>query len=337
MFDCKTIDISKVQFGELCSPGVRKVDRLIVDIDNIYHAAQKDNPTRSKGKNKEHIENLKASIASGIDYSQMPPVVIKSAKNVNGHITEYELIAGYHRLEAMRLLHIDSWVFDVYEIPSIDSHIGYEDALRTFQLSENNHSPSLSTSKEDAAKTVARLLSNKSSLIEPTAQSIMDYLDDYCSYMHYQTKCKVVREVTRSLQKNGIIVYNDILTYTATDVKDFLNQTTDLVNEGNYDMARDEYGWSVLEGYEYEFLMSSARKFAETQKKSYLSLHTKPPTEKYSVYDRRSNMTRKFEYLEDCLLKCFAYYQQNGKFPWYIKGFLPQVVSDGEKEYIDLK
>jgi hypothetical protein len=337
MFNPRTIDVTKVQFGEIQTPGVRQLDRLIIDIDNIYQAPLKDNPTRSKGKNKEHIENLKSSLMLGIDYSKMPPVVIKSAHNENGHITEYELIAGYHRMEAMRTLNLECWVFDVYEIPDTNSDVGFEDAIRTFQLFENNHTPSLGTSKDDAVSTVNRLLLNKSSLIDPTAQSILDYLNNYCSYMHYQTKCKVVREVTRALQKNGIVVYNDILTYTSTDVKDFLDKKTDLVSEGNYDMLRDEYGWSVLEGYEYEFLVNSARKFAETQKKSYLSLHTKPPTEKYSVYDRRTNMSKKFNYLENCLLKCFEYYQEKGEFPWYIKGFLPQVVSDGEKEYIDAK
>lgn len=336
MFDPRTIDVSKVQFGELKTPGVRMVDRLIIDIDNIYQAPQKDNPTRSKGKNRENVENLKASLSLGINYSQMPPVVIKSAHNHNGHITEYELISGNHRMEAMRILGIECWVFDVYEIPAIGSEIGYQDALRTFQLSENNHTPSLCTSKDDAVNTIVLLLSNKSLLIEPTETSIMEYLNNYCSYMHYQTKCKVIREVVRLLQKNGFAIHTDVVTYTAMDVKDFLVKKTDLVNAGEYDMHRDQYGWSVLEGYEYEFLMSSARKFAETQKRSYLTLHTKSPTEKYSVDDRRSNMVKKFEYLEDCLLKCFKYYETHGSFPWYTKGFLPQVVSNGEKEYIEI-
>jgi hypothetical protein len=125
-----------------------------------------------------------------------------------------------------------------------------------------------------------------------------------------------------------------VVTYTATDVNDFISKTTKYVVSGNYDHNLQMNGWSVLEGYEYEMMMNAIKKFGESGNESYFTLHTKSPTEKYGVVERRNKMIETFQNLEDSLLKVFDYYEKNGKFPWHIEGFLPQDVKSGESEYI---
>jgi hypothetical protein len=333
MFDPATIDPKKVTFKEIKSVGVRKIDRRMVNLNDIYHAPIKDNPTRSKGKNVPHIERLVNSLSLGIDYSLPPPILMENTRNEGGLITNHDPVACYHRLEALRKLGYSQWVFDIYQIPTDDS-ISFEDALRTLQLKENNHTPSLATTEDDVVKTISTLISHKSRLIQPEEDSIRDYVEEVCGLLHYQTKAKIIRDVIRRCQSNGVMVKSDVITYTSTDVKDFLSKKTDLLAGGEEDFKRNMYGWSVMEGYEYEILMNSIKRFAETDRESYFTLHTKSPTEVYSVEQRRAKMKNTFGHLESSLLKVFDFYSEHGRFPWQIKGYLPQLASNGEKEYI---
>ena len=40
----------------------------------------------------------------------------------------------------------------------------------------------------------------------------------------------------------------------------------------HFDVERDKFGWTVLEGYEYEYLTNALRKLDETDKGSYFLL-----------------------------------------------------------------
>lgn len=332
MFSPKSIDPSLVTFSNIKSEGVRFKNRDTIDFSNIWiPPLKKYNSVRSRGKNVSHIQNLENSLSQGIDYSKMPPAVIRKVRNENGVITEYELVTGNHRMEAMRNLGFDSWVFDLYEITG---DFNYEDAIRTFQLRENNFAPSLSSTEEDVVAVIVRLVAHDSKLVKPDEDSIRNYVEDVCTYLHAQTKSKIVRDAIRNLQKNGQTVYQDVITYTATDVRDFLQKETDLQAFGEFDFKRKKYGWSVLEGYEYEFLISATRKFSESGQESYFTIHTKSPTEKFSVNDRRTKMVNQFKTLETDLLKVFEFYQNNGRFPWQVVGCLPQDIAAGEKKYI---
>jgi len=335
MFDTTTLNPSEVTFDRFDTPGVKKTDRLIVNLSSIYVPAIKDNPVRKKGKDVVHIQKLVECFKDGISYSRCPPILTRQVRQMDGVIYEYELVCGNHRLEAFKNLGFEEWIFDVYEIPS-NSNVSYEDAIRTLQLAENNHEAQLPSTEDDVVNIICRLINRNSKLIAPEEDSIREYVDTYCSNMHHKTKSKVVCDVVRRLQKNGIAVYSDVVTYTASDVVDFVNKKTDLVTQGEYDDARNKYGWSVLEGYEYEYVMNAAKKFAETGRTSYFVCHTKSPTEKFPIDIKRQKMAGQFSKLEKDLIQVFKYHQKTGKFPWEICGFLPQNVKAGEKEFIEV-
>ena len=333
MFNTKTLDPKRVTFTEIHSPGVKYKDRFVINLDDIYNPPlKKDNSVRTSGKSASHIQRLENSFNNGIDYSMMPPVVRENTRIVEGKITKYELVAGNHRMEALRNLGYTEWIFDVYEIPS--GQYGYEDSVRTFQLKENDHKPSFSNSEADVVHTIVKLIAHSSKLVSPDEDSIRDYIDDVCQNMHGNTKHKVVKDVIRQLTKNGCTVYRDVITYTAQDVQDFLSKNTDYVSGGDFDFKRKKVGWSVLEGYEYEFLVNATKRFAETGIESYFTLHTKSPTEKYDVKERRKKMRQTFSDLEQAFIKVFHYYKQNGKFPWHTEGYLPQDIRGQEDKYI---
>lgn len=335
MFDTKTLDPLLVTFGQIISPGAKFKKRIVIKLDEIYvPPLKKDNSVRTHGKNVSHIQRLQNSLKNGFDYSKMPPVAREVSRIFDGKITKYELVAGGHRFEALRNLGFTEWIFDIYDIPCDD--YGYEDSIRTFQLKENDHAPSFANTEDDVVNTIVRLIAHSSKLVQPNEDSIREYINEVCSNMHGNTKAKIVRDSVRQLLKNGCNVYRDVITYTAKDVEDFLSKNTDYVCGGNFDFKRKKYGWSVLEGYEYEFLMNAARRYSEKGIESYFTIHTKSPTEAFDVNDRRQKMVQQFKSLEDSLVKVFEYYSKNGKFPWNIEGCLPQDIANKEEKYIKI-
>jgi hypothetical protein len=124
------------------------------------------------------------------------------------------------------------------------------------------------------------------------------------------------------------------VTYTAKDAFKWLDKNTSYSYSGEYDAKRQKYGWTVLEGYEYEYLVSAMKKYSETDRESYFVCHTRAPTEKNTLEDKREGMLNSFESLEDNLKKVFEYYQLNGKFPWNVEGFLPQDHKNKENNFI---
>jgi len=333
MFDINTLDPSKVTFGHYNTPGVKYIDRRNIDLSKIRIPPMIDNPTRADGKNVFNIQRLIESFRNGINYSQSPPIVREKVQMIDGQSYEYELIAGNHRLEALFANNYKKWIFDVYEIAG-NENCTYEDSLRTLQLDENDHSPHLSTSENDAVNIICRLLDKQSKIVKPDVDSIRNYLDAHCKNMHGNTKAKVVRDVIRNMQKNGVAVYSDTVTYTARDVNNFVQKKTNYVTSGEFDKKRKSFGWSVLEGYEYEYVMNAARKFSETGTTSYFICHTKSPTESFPLKEKRDKMINNFQKLETALLDVMKYYEKHQTFPWQVVGFLPQDVKAGEQDLI---
>lgn len=334
------LDPTKVTFSVINSRGVKFIKRQIIKLDEVYIPPMKGdvyNSARHKGKDAFHIQSLTNSFQQGIDYSKMPPVVRAKVQQIGGKIYKWVLVAGNHRFEALRSIKAEEWIFDIYDFEASDE-ASFEDAVSTFQLRENNFAPSLASTEDDVVNVIRRLIDIGSKMIEPNEQSIRDYVDDVCTYMHGNTKNKVVKNVIRLLKKSGQKIHQDFVTYTAQDVVDFIRgQNLDIVVGGNFDHKRKEFGWSVLEGYPHEFVLNAAKKFSETGSKSYFTLHTYRPLDNQTVNDKRDKMLSHLISVEESLVKAVEYYQKNGTFPWRVNGYLPQDIAGDENSYIFAK
>jgi hypothetical protein len=263
----------------------------------------------------------------------MPPVVRPEPKQIDGKIYKWTLVAGNHRLEALRSINVDEWIFDIYDFNTSDS-ASFEDAIATFQLRENNFAPALASTEDDVVNVISRLINHGSKMIEPNEDSIRNYVDDVCTYMHGNTKNKVVKNVIRLLKRSGLKVHQDFTTYTAQDIVQFIeDKKVDVVVGGNFDHKRKEFGWSVLEGYPHEFVLNAAKKFVETGNKSYFTFHTYRPLDNQTVKDKRDKMLSHLSSVEESLIKAVEYYQKTGVFPWRVHGYLPQDLTN-EDSYI---
>jgi len=325
------LDPIKVTFSIIASRGAKFFKRQIIKLDDIYIPPIKGdvyNSARRNGKSPFHVQSLANSLQQGIDYTKMPPVVRPDPKQIDGKLYKWTLVTGNHRFEALRSINVDEWIFDIYDFDSTDK-ASFEDSISTFQLRENNFAPSLASTEDDVVNVISRLINHGSKMIEPNEQSIKDYVDDVCTYMHGNTKNKVVKNVIRLLKKTGQKVHQDFVTYTAQDVVDFIKgQRLDIVVGGNFDHKRKEFGWSVLEGYPHEFVLNAAKKYAETGNKSYFTFHTYRPLDKQTVKDKREKMLSHLSSVEESLVKAVEYYQEHGVFPWRVNGYLPQDISN---------
>lgn len=330
MFDVNTLDREKVSFSGLISPGTEFVDNYVLDLSEIYVPPMADNPVRKNGKNLVNVQKLTQSFSRGIQYDKMPPVVRKCSRIIEGHHYKYELICGNHRFEALQNNSYTKWIFSLYNF-ALNGY-SFEDSVRTFQLKENDHSPALEASDADISNIVARLIAHGSSLVQNNEDSIRNYVETYCINKHYQTKAKIVRQAVRL---SG--AYQDVVTYTAQDAFDWIADNTTYAVAGEFDSKRKKFGWTVLEGYEYEYLVSAMNKFAESGRESYFICHTKAPTDKMTLKDKRKRIIDNFEKLEDNLIQVFEYYKETGKFPWNVEGFMPQDHKNNEKTFISVQ
>ena len=323
MFKLDTLDCDKVTYATIVSPGTKYVGRKIIKLSQIYIPPFTDNPVRAKGLDLPNIQKLVKTLSKGINYSKMPPVVRWNPRVIDGVHYDYELVCGNHRVAAMHSLGYDRWIFDIYEFRTDD--YSYEDSVRTFQLQENDHEPALASSTSDVVNLISRLISQKSALVENNEQSISAYVSQYCPNMHWHTQGSVVKKV---VQANG--AYQDVITYTSDNLKKWLKLNTNLVNEGQYDMYKDMYGWSCLSRYEHEVVLNCIKKYSETHKESYITCHTSAPTEKFSLQQKRENILENFEDLENALVDIIKFHNQHQRFPWQVIGFYPQDRKNGE-------
>jgi hypothetical protein len=247
----------------------------------------------------------------------MPPTVRRCSRIVDGKHYKYELIAGNHRMEAFTNNKYDKWIFGVYEF-AINGY-SYEDSVRPFQLMENDHRPSLPASEGDVSNIIVRMIAHGSKLVTNDENSIRAFVDKFCKNKRPQTKGAIVLRVIRACG-----TYQDVVTYTAKDAFTWIAENTDYTVAGKLDRKRNKFGWTVLEGYQQEYVMNAIRKFSDTGKESYFVCHTKAPTDKMDLNDKRVNIVESFEQIETDFLKVMEFYNKNGRFPWGSEGFLPQ-------------
>jgi hypothetical protein len=325
----RDLDLARVTAIPVASVGCEFVEFIFVDLNEIYEEPMTDtNSVRTKTHDISHIHALSQSLTTGIHYSSLPPVLRReNYTDPNGRHYKYVLVDGHHRLEAMRALGLKRWIFAIYKF-GLDS-VSFEDSIRTLQLRLNDHAPTLSNSNRDIINMLSRMITQNSGLVKNEEDSIRDYIDFVCKNLHHATKGAIVKQV---IAANG--AYQDVVTYTAEKAYGWIRENTDYEFAGNLDAKRRQYGWTVLEGYEYEYLFNAAKKFHETGRESYFLCHTKPPTKKFDLNSKRGHMVDQFNYLESTLKSVFEFYQENDRFPWHTEAFLPQDHKANEKSVI---
>lgn len=318
------LEPSKVTAKPIKAKGSKYLHCIVIKLDDIYVQPQENNLARVDTKDAFHIQKLIVNLSNGINYGLTPSIARENPRVIDGVTYRYELVCGHHRFEALKSLDITEWVYWVYDF-GLDGYT-INESIIYLQIEENDHVAALASSSEDVSAAIIHLIRNNAKLVENTEDSICDFVNQMCKNMHHNTKAKVVRQVMSKLN-----TYQRIVTFTAKDSFSWIEKHTDYEKAGNYDTKRQKIGWSVLEGYEPEFIFNAISKYAETGKESYFICRTKAPTKARDLDVKRKGMIKSFEKLNDSLLTVFEYFQKNGKFPWQVEAFIPQNTENEDK------
>ena len=272
--------------------------------DEIYIDDIKGNVTKEETHTPEEIESLRLSFAAQVDSTQFPPAVKYRGKE---YAKPYQLVYGYGRSEALRLLQTEGWFFTLLE--------GTEDALEDVQAQENEMLPKRVNEEVDMRKFLIQKVTDGK--IEKTEDAIRAKFKKVYPYRRKETMNRVVPQVLKELGvKLPYILYT-----SKSKVEDWISNHSkeEYVIGEKFDHERDMYGVQMKEGYDWRVVMNAMQTFAETGKKTYVICHCGAPTKKQNFTIKRKNIVLRFDHWK-------SVYTKMGVTTWPIvlMGALPQ-------------
>ena len=272
--------------------------------DEIYIDDIKGNVTKEETHTPEEIESLRLSFAAQVDSTQFPPAVKYRGKM---YAKPYQLVYGYGRSDALRLLQTEGWFFTLLE--------GTEDALEDVQAQENEMLPKRVNEEVDMRKFLIQKVTDGK--IEKTEDAIRAKFKKVYPYRRKETMNRVVPQVLKELGvKLPYILYT-----SKSKVEDWISNHSkeEYVIGEKFDHERDMYGVQMKEGYDWRVVMNAMQTFAETGKKTYVICHCGAPTKKQNFSIKRKNIVLRFDHWK-------SVYTKMGVTTWPIvlMGALPQ-------------
>ena len=272
--------------------------------DEIYIDDITGNITKEETHTAEEIESLRLSFAAQVDSTQFPPAVKYRGKE---YAKPYQLVYGYGRSEALRLLQTEGWFFTLLE--------GTEDALEDVQAQENEMLPKRVNEEVDMRKFLIQKVTDGK--IEKTEDAIRAKFKKVYPYRRKETMNRVVPQVLKELGvKLPYILYT-----SKSKVEDWISNHSkeEYVIGEKFDHERDMYGVQMKEGYDWRVVMNAMQTFAETGKKTYVICHCGAPTKKQNFSIKRKNIVLRFDHWK-------SVYTKMGVTTWPIvlMGALPQ-------------
>ena len=287
---------------DVTSPSSNSTVRL--KWDEIYINHEEGNITKEEPHTAEEIQALRLSFAAQVDTTQFPPAVKYRGKE---YAKPYQLVYGYGRSEALRLLETEGWFFTLLE--------GTEDALEDVQAQENEMLPKRVNEEVDMRKFLIQKVTDGK--IEKTEEAIRAKFKKVYPFRRKETMNRVVPQVLKEL---GVrLPY--ILYTSKSKVEDWISNHSkeEYVIGEKFDHERNMYGVQMKEGYDWRVVMNAMQTFAETGKKTYVICHCGAPTKKQNFSIKRKNIVLRFDHWK-------SVYTKMGVTTWPIvlMGALPQ-------------
>ena len=272
--------------------------------DEIYIDDITGNITKEEAHTAEEIEALRLSFSAQVDTTQFPPAVKYRGKE---YAKPYQLVYGYGRSDALRLLQTEGWFFTLLE--------GTEDALEDVQAQENEMLPKRVNEEVDMRKFLIQKVTDGK--IEKTEEAIRAKFKKVYPYRRKETMNRVVPQVLKELGvKLPYILYT-----SKSKVEDWISNHSkeEYVIGEKFDHERNMYGVQMKEGYDWRVVMNAMQTFAETGKKTYVICHCGAPTKKQNFTIKRKNIVLRFDHWK-------SVYTKMGVTTWPIvlMGALPQ-------------
>lgn len=332
-------DLTAAETAQITAPMPKKegaafVKFVAVSPQNIYIRNNEKDENNNLVRKKMSIGIANAIAQSYRTQGQLLNLPIPVVKEVrpfqrSGKWYTFVGVDIHHRHIAAVQAQLDELIVAIYEFTSDESEA-------KFMLEANDHSPSNPVSAEDITNTLCLAVS------KGWIGNIKEEMEEWISgikHCHGNTKNKGVREAMRLCG-----TYSDCRTYTANDVQSFIDcddnyadGETKYTTGGVLDDERDKLGWSVLEEYTQKYIWEAAKAYKTRGKESYFIFHTKTPTDKENLSQKRIGMLDRMKHLEEVLDSVAEYKSKNGHYPWHVEAFLPQDNINSEEGFISVK
>ena len=310
-------DISKVpvpDWSHLDVTSPTKNPTIRLEWDQIYQDDITGNVTKEEPHTAAEIEALRLSFAAKVDEKEFPPAVKYRGKE---YAKPWQLVYGYGRSEALRLLNTKGWFFTVLQ--------GTEDALEDVQAQENELLPKRINEEVDMRKFLIKKVNDGA--IKKTEKAIRAKFNKVYPYRRKEVENRVVPQVLTELG-----VQSPYILYTsAPKAQDWIDNHSreEYVIGGEFDSDRDMYGIVMKEGYQYRAVMNAYQTYKETGKFTEVIFHCGAPTKNATFDKKRKQVMKGFEDIRSSL----EYAGVNVVWPIKVLGALPQ---DRESENVKL-
>ena len=310
--------------------------RKIIDRRYVYNTKSKNdlrNFIREGSTiNTTHSEKLASFIyMNDYNHGEWPSVVfkLKTPLKIDGKTYFYILgSAGHHREESLDILGAGFWMYDIYEeMPSQDSWV-LDDAI--IQDNGRLQAPQLDLTKYAVENKLTEMVKSKrwkGLLGEDLVDEIKKYLGFTVPNIHHNTRAAMARNAVRKTHST------DWVDYTPEEADKFIDTNTDFKHSGEYDETREEYGWTIMDGYFDKRFFQALMKFEETGRESYAIGYGKTPKLKNGdnrcIRDVKTEQFEKIQKrIENGLDKIFEFKKSHGRYPKLavngIVNYLPQ-------------
>lgn len=284
--------------------------RVQLNLDEIYTGQTEINPGRVHGATRNNVSKITESVKTrGVDHSQPVPVVEKLRIPIvaNGRKYEFRLIDGVNRFKAFLNNGFTSWVFDVVEI-GVDG-VNYNYALETFAQIRNDHAPNSPHSVEDIHASAARLIGSGD--LDDNQDAIRDWVYLVAKNVSTQTKNQIVAEIIKN---------NDITTPTSS----WTDKTATVWAQQPDTKLPVEPDYFFPGHYFQERIYALCKQYSETNQVQNVYIHVNGGSEEVIINQREKTLDQ-FNNFEKIIRDVSSYVLLNGKLPFNIVGYVPQI------------
>ena len=261
-------------------------EAILVDLDDIVDKS--DEIWSNDGREAQHTplewKRLSDDFANGVKpWLDLPILFRHGDKDV---ARPYKLIAGYGSLNALKTNGITKyWFYEVTEATPTQLA-----EIAAFENTSETVTTAYKTGVDGVVYHLKNMIAKNHKDLINTEDSISKYLDKKWPGLIPEIKGTII-----SKAKNAQTKSRRIKTYNVAEVDNWLDDVADktakFVHGGKFDDKRNMFGFVGI-NIQDPFL-ASARKFAETGRKSYVVLHCKSPGKTQTIQDMRKTQLKK--------------------------------------------
>ena len=291
----------------------------------LSYIIKEDSERKNKGRPWAHtpleLQNIANNLSNGIKpYLDLPIIVRNDDPDVEA---PFKLIAGFGYLNGLITNGITEFWF--YEI--LGATPSQLDEISVYENTSEICDSKYWTGEKGIEHYLKLQIAKKHKDLINTEDSIIKYVKRVWPGMHSEVRGRIISRAINSRTKARAFT-----SYNPAGVKNWLDETADKTSKfvygGELDSERDKYGFICANVQDP--ILRAAAKYVETDKSSYVVLHTKVPGKNKTIKQMRGNLVKQFNKMLD-MFKSLGVKKTNFI---EILGFMPQDTKNEKQNFL---